>query len=82
MKCIPEYDLSFQPASNKVFLLAKLHVEPKSNKVRGNRELVSFVNFNRPTLLINKFNISGVYFQYITLNFVELNDKIIRQKNT
>lgn len=53
----------------------------KSNKIRGNRELVSFVNFNRPTLLINKFNMSWVYFQYITLNFVELSSEIIRQNH-
>lgn len=53
----------------------------KSNKIRGNRGLVSFVNFNRPTLLINKSNISWVYFHYITLNFVELSDKVIRQNH-
>lgn len=53
----------------------------KSNKIRGNRELVSFVNFNRPTLLINKFNMSWAYFQYITLNFVELSSEIIRQNH-
>lgn len=71
----------FNQQAIKALRLQSHMLNQKSDKIKGNRGLVSFVNFNRPKLLISKFNIGWVYFQYITLNFVELSGKIVRQNH-